>query len=110
MAGWGGWPMLCGSLFDRSLAYQNLCTMNVAATREDGGSRSLAKGVLVNTLSPHPYLFWLTVGAPTIVKPPVESRLMPVLFVSRFWGCEVRSKVCVAVLAGGSGHRRNDCS
>ncbi|MBU8848872.1 MAG: LysE family transporter, partial [Desulfobacterales bacterium] len=30
--------------------------------------RSLTKGILVNMLSPHPYLFWLSVGAPTMTR------------------------------------------
>jgi threonine/homoserine/homoserine lactone efflux protein len=30
--------------------------------------KSLTKGILANALSPHPYLFWLSVGAPTMSK------------------------------------------
>ena len=30
--------------------------------------KSLIKGILVNSLSPHPYLFWISVGGPIISR------------------------------------------
>ncbi len=64
---------------------------------------SIRKGVLVNILSPHPYLFWTTVGAPMILKGWVESAWSPVAFVAGFFACLVGSKVALATIAGRSG-------
>ena len=35
--------------------------------------RSLTKGVMVNFLSPHPYIFWLTVGGPMTTRAWAET-------------------------------------
>ena len=57
---------LAGSLFVLHLARE---TWSADLPADLGGSapRSLLRGVAVNLLSPHPYLFWLTVGAPTVI-------------------------------------------
>ncbi len=64
--------------------------------------RSLMKGATVNALSPHPYLFWLTVGAPMILKGWTRTPAAGILFVVGFTGSLVGSKVIVAVLTGRS--------
>jgi threonine/homoserine/homoserine lactone efflux protein len=64
--------------------------------------QSFRKGALVNALSPYPYLFWLTVGAPTILNGWETSPPAAVAFVAGFFGCLVGSKVLLAVLAGQS--------
>ncbi len=66
--------------------------------------RSLRKGVMVNALSPHPYLFWLSVGAPTILKGWETGPSSAVAFVAGFYVFLVGSKVLLAVLAGRSRH------
>jgi threonine/homoserine/homoserine lactone efflux protein len=72
------------------------------ATLVDAEPQSLSRGAMVNALSPHPYLFWITVGAPTILKGWTESPLLSVVFVASFFWCLVGSKVVLAVLAGKS--------
>lgn len=62
--------------------------------------RSISKGVLTNILSPHPYLFWLTVGAPTIIKAAAVSTLAPLLFILGFYLPLVGSKIIMAILLG----------
>ena len=59
---------------------------------------------MVNALSPHPYLFWLTIGAPMILKGWETGPAAAVLFVAGFLGCLVGSKVFLAILAGRSSH------
>ncbi len=66
--------------------------------------QSFRKGAMVNALSPYPYLFWLTVGAPTILNGWETSPPAAVAFVAGFFGCLVGSKVLLAVLAGQSKH------
>ena len=64
--------------------------------------RSLMKGALVNCLSPHPYLFWITIGSPMILKGWKVSPWAGVLFVAGFTFCLVGAKVVLALLAGRS--------
>ncbi|RME32628.1 MAG: LysE family translocator [Gammaproteobacteria bacterium] len=64
--------------------------------------RSLLRGVLVNALSPHPYLFWLGIGGPLMLRASRHGLLGPVLFVGGFYLCLVGSKVALAVLVGRS--------
>ncbi len=66
--------------------------------------QSLRKGAMVNALSPHPYLFWLTVGAPTVLKGWQTGPSAAAAFVGGFYVCLVGSKVLLAVLAGRSRH------
>jgi threonine/homoserine/homoserine lactone efflux protein len=64
-----GGMSLVGAAVVAYLAYEGLrATGYEIAEGERGAPRSLAKGVLVNFLSPHPYLFWLTVGGPMVLR------------------------------------------
>jgi threonine/homoserine/homoserine lactone efflux protein len=57
----------------------------------------------VNALSPHPYLFWFSVGAPTILKGVQDGRpLASLAFVLGFLGCLVGAKMVLAVAVGKS--------
>lgn len=65
--------------------------------------KSLWAAALANVLSPHPYLFWLTVGAPATVKATRESGLLAgVGFVAGFYLLLVGSKAMLAVILGGA--------
>ena len=37
-------------------------------TTSDSGARDLLRGAMVNALSPHPWIFWLGVGAVKVVE------------------------------------------
>jgi threonine/homoserine/homoserine lactone efflux protein len=64
--------------------------------------RSYLKGALVNALSPHPYLFWFTVGAPTVLKAYSESLAGALGFLFAFYVSLVGAKVGIALLVGKS--------
>jgi threonine/homoserine/homoserine lactone efflux protein len=65
-------------------------------------SRSLRKGVIVNLLSPHPYIFWLSVGGPITVRAAESNLSFAVTFVSLFYVLLIGSKVVVAWIAAKS--------
>ena len=65
-------------------------------------SNSLLKGILVNALSPHPYLFWFSVGAPTMTKAMSVSIFALLAFIGCFYILLVGSKILLAVLVGKS--------
>lgn len=93
---------LAGGVFVAWLAWGSL---RAGLPRADGasvGAGALRKGALTNALSPHPYVFWLSVGAPTILRAWERSPLAAVGFVAGFLGCLVGAKVVLAVVTGRS--------
>ena len=63
-------------------------------------SHPLRRGVLVNILSPYPYLFWLGVGGPMLFKAWGQSPVAPLAFLGTFYLLLVGSKVLLACAAG----------
>ncbi|OEU68717.1 MAG: hypothetical protein BA863_03865 [Desulfovibrio sp. S3730MH75] len=63
---------------------------------------SLKKGALTNYMNPHVYIFWATVGAPTVISSTGTNSgmLAPTLFLAGFFTCIIGSKITVAYLAG----------
>ncbi len=76
------------------------CFMTRVLPQVQGGStsRSLLKGVLTNALSPHPYLFWIGVGAPLVTSAADSSYSNAGLLIGGFYLCLVGSKILVALL------------
>jgi len=110
VAGYGsllGAVSLAGSSFLVYMSYDTARARRKDLSASGAGPQSLMRGAMVNALSPHPYLFWLTVGAPMILKGWKTRPAAAVLFVIGFTGCLVGSKVIVAVLAGRSAHWLN---
>jgi threonine/homoserine/homoserine lactone efflux protein len=66
--------------------------------------RSLLRAAVVNATSPHPYLFWFTVGAPTILRAGAVGAVWAVAFVIVFFAGLVGGKVVIAVVVGRSRH------
>ncbi len=97
-----GMISIIGSLVVLVLAYESLKIKKFSQSVQDTATQSFYKGAMVNALSPHPYLFWLTVGAPTILKAWSESLFSAIVFVAGFLGCLVGAKVFLAVLSGKS--------
>lgn len=97
-----GLVSLLGGAFLLFLAYENLTARGIEVDSGEETPRSVRKGILVNALSPHPYLFWITVGAPTILKGLEGGLLPPAAFAGGFLGCLVGAKLLVAVLVGRS--------
>ena len=93
---------LVGGLFLLYLTYGSFQTRQLDGGVQDGKPQSLSKGIVVNALSPHPYLFWISVGAPIVIKAWAESPIAAILFVVVLYACLVGSKVVLAILVGKS--------
>ena len=63
---------------------------------------SLGKGVVANALNPSPYLFWLTIGAPILLRAWEWSWFGAAAFLVVFYLGLVGSKAVLAVLVAGS--------
>ena len=97
-----GLVSLAGGVFVLYLAWDTLrpAHLDAAAPVEPPGS--WFKGILTNLLSPHPWLFWLTVGAAMLAKAVAQSWLVVAAFLFGFYLLLVGSKALVALLAGRS--------
>ncbi|GIU91459.1 MAG: hypothetical protein KatS3mg011_0365 [Acidimicrobiia bacterium] len=70
-----------------------------------GPGGDLARGVVVNLLSPHPWLFWLTVGGPLLVEAWRTAPASAVGFLAGFYGLLVGTKLVMAGVVGWGGAR-----
>ena len=93
-----GGVSLGGGLFLLLLGYQNFKYQGFDLDLQEVNQKSLVKGILTNFLSPHPYLFWLTVGAPTMNQAVDYSPLAGAIFVGSFYLCLIGAKMTVALL------------
>jgi threonine/homoserine/homoserine lactone efflux protein len=97
-----GMISIVGGLFVAYLAFGNLRPQRPNLEAGRAAPQSLAKGVAANALSPHPYLFWLTVGGPVIVRGWTESPVGSVAFLLIFFACLLGAKVLTAWITGRS--------
>lgn len=65
-------------------------------------SKAFQKGILTNLLSPHPYLFWFTVGAPIMTKAKQQNIFCVIGFIAAFYILLVGSKLLLAVITAKS--------
>ncbi len=63
---------------------------------------SFKRGILANFLSPHPYLFWITIGGPILFQALDVDIWSTVLFVAGFYSLLVGSKIMIAIVVGRS--------
>ncbi|NTV13655.1 MAG: LysE family transporter [Desulfobulbaceae bacterium] len=88
-----------GGLLVLSIGYRTFRTQAAPLpTTAPAPSRALAKGVALNLLSPHPWLFWFSVGAPLLLKAAAESLPAAAGFVAIFYLLLVGSKLLLAKL------------
>ena len=92
-----------GGFYVLFLGWETLQTLPTAAVptvaHTEHVLQSLRRGLAVNLLNPHPYLFWLTVGGPLVMQSYAHSAFGAIVtFLSGFYGCLVGSKVLLALL------------
>jgi len=95
-----GWISICGGLFVVYLAWETFRAPEPRVDLAGKQARSLSRGIAVNALNPHPYIFWVAVGAPMMVRAREESLAAAAAFVLCFFISLVGAKVLVAVLVG----------
>ncbi len=90
----------CGGFLLIYMGYEGIKTKGVDLSQTVSKPDSLKKGIIVNALSPHPYLFWISVGAPTIIKAADQSVFTVFAFVSSFYLFLVGAKISLAIFVG----------
>ncbi|MFQ6093310.1 MAG: LysE family translocator [bacterium] len=93
---------LLGSAFLVYLGYESISFKGVDLDLEHAKPQSLKKGVVANFLNPHPYMFWLSIGAPMVLKALSIGVSSAVLFISGFYTLLIGSKLSVALVIGKS--------
>lgn len=88
-----------GAVFLLFLAWENIRVKSIEVNLNNEKTKTIKKGVIANFLSPHPYLFWMLVGAPLTIKAWNNSMLSSVLFIAGFYVFIVGTKVAVAFLS-----------
>jgi threonine/homoserine/homoserine lactone efflux protein len=90
---------VAGALFLFYLGYINLRITELNIVFDEQKNNSLKKAILTNLLSPHPYIFWLTVGGSFLGKGKLATGS---LFVAGFYLMLVGSKIILALLSAGA--------
>ena len=93
---------IIGGCFILYLGIKNLRSQGVDFNLKKSTPKSLQKGILANILSPHPYLFWFSVGGPTTIKAFDLSLFAAISFVVSFYVLLVGSKAVLAIFVGKS--------
>jgi threonine/homoserine/homoserine lactone efflux protein len=89
---------ILGGCFIAYLGYETIKANSMSIDLDNAKPRSLRKGIIVNLLSPHPYLFWLVVGSPLLFKASNINPWAAVAFIVAFYACLVGSKIIIANL------------
>ncbi|MBN2062463.1 MAG: LysE family transporter [Deltaproteobacteria bacterium] len=95
---------ILGGFFIIYLAIESLTFKGSSFSNGDIKPSSIRKGVITNFLNPSPYLFWISIGAPTVVRAAKISALSVFLFIFSMYLFLVGSKIILAVLTGKSRH------
>ncbi len=93
---------IVGALFVLYLAWESLWPARPDIVVLAERPRSWFKGIVTNLLNPHPWLFWLTVGAAILAKAMAQNWMVAAAFLFGFYLLLVGSKAMVALLAGRS--------
>lgn len=97
-----GMISMVGGIVVFIMGIQNIRVKGMEVNIEKARPKSLIKGIVVNLLSPHPYLFWLSVGAPIMTRAMDINVFASAAFVICFYLLLVGSKIVLAVLVGKS--------
>jgi threonine/homoserine/homoserine lactone efflux protein len=82
----------------RSARHARLQTEGIAP---DAAHVDLWQGALVNLLSPHPWLFWIAIGSPTLARAWQTGWPYALAFLAGFYSLLVGGKIVVAAAVAG---------
>jgi len=88
---------LAGAVFLTYLAYRSITVKASVGGIVAEAPKSLRTGLITNFLSPNPYLFWMTVGAATVINGFRTDPLAVVFFLGSFYFCLVIVNIALAI-------------
>jgi threonine/homoserine/homoserine lactone efflux protein len=89
---------ILGGFFIAYLGYDSIRSKGIEIDVQNLKPKSIRKGIIVNILSPHPYIFWLMVGAPITVKAYQASPVAAFVFIIAFYVMLIGSKISIALI------------
>ena len=89
---------LLGGIYLIYLGYHIISFKNSHRKIQNVKPDSLRKGILTNFLNPNPYIFWISVGAPTVLKAARVNMLAAAGFIIAMYFFLVGSKVLLALI------------
>ena len=89
---------ILGGIFIAYLGYESIKSKGIEIDIQNLKLKSIRKGIIVNILSPHPYIFWLMVGAPITIKAYQASPVAAFAFIIAFYVLLVGSKISIALV------------
>lgn len=84
------------------LGYENITFKGAEIPVKKAQPQSLKKGVITNFVNPNPYIFWMTIGAPVVMKASAHGYLAPAYFIAAMYFFMIGSKITIATLVGKS--------
>ncbi len=93
---------VAGAIFVLYLAWESFNPVRQEKEALAEPPNSWLKGILTNVFNPHPWVFWLTVGATMMSKFVEQNWMTAAAFLAGFYLLLVGSKMGVALLAGRS--------
>lgn len=93
---------LAGAVYLVYLGWEGLTFRGEIPVNEQAKPQSFKKGIITNFLNPNPYIFWITIGAPTVIQARAISLSAAALFIFFMYVCLVGSKVLTALVTGRS--------
>jgi threonine/homoserine/homoserine lactone efflux protein len=78
------------------LGMKDILTNEINSVPESLKTNSLSKGIIANFLTPHPYIFWITIGSPLVIKYSEQNYLAAIFFIAAFYLLLVGSKIFFA--------------
>ena len=91
-----------GGSFLIYLAFESFMFKGSETGSHRSQSHSMKKGIIANLLNPSPYIFWFSIGAPTVFKAYDKGLLQASLFIIIFYFTLVGSKIIIALITGKS--------
>ncbi len=89
---------ILGGIFIAYLGYDSIRSKGIEIEIQNLKLKSIRKGIIVNILSPHPYIFWLMVGAPITIRAYQASPAAAFAFIIAFYVLLVGSKISIALV------------
>ncbi len=95
---------LIGAGYVVYLGYESITFKGVEMDEGKIAPQSIRKGILANVFNPNPYIFWVSVGAPIIIKALQINWVCAFGFLFSMYFFLVGSKITTAIILGKSRH------
>jgi len=91
-----------GAIYLIYLSYENISFKGAELNVNNDKPQSLKKGMIANFVNPNPYIFWMTIGAPTVIKASEHGYIAPTFFIIAMYIFMIGAKITIATIVGKS--------